>query len=50
MGEQVVLPWHAVRAILLARDISFSALVPELQRFGNVPADDQNLTVIATAR
>jgi hypothetical protein len=49
-GEQVVLPWHVVRAILLTRDIRFSTLVPELRRFGHVLADDRNLTVLASGR
>jgi hypothetical protein len=39
-----------VRAILLTRDIRFSTLVPELRRFGDVLADDRNLTVLASPR
>jgi hypothetical protein len=49
-GEQVALPWRVVRAILLARDINASDLVPELQFYGHVLADDHGLTVIARSR
>jgi hypothetical protein len=49
-GERVTLPWPVVRAILVARDLRPLALVPELQRFGHVLADDDGLTVIADTR
>jgi hypothetical protein len=39
-----------VRAILVARDIRPHTLLPELQLYGRVLADDHGLTVIARSR
>jgi hypothetical protein len=39
-----------VHAILVTRKIHPGDLMPELQRYGRVLADDQGLTVIAHAR
>jgi hypothetical protein len=44
-GAGVALPWPVVHAIQVARDIRLRALVTELQRYGDVLADDDGLSV-----
>jgi hypothetical protein len=50
MDQRVYVPWHVVRALLLARNQRPISLVVELNDYGHVLVDDTGLTIVANVR